>query len=64
MTIEIRGSSYIFRECDVRGMSCDQVKAEAEKHGRMQYEPNGAWLIVPGIGYGMRDDWAGCDMII
>ncbi len=54
MGIEHNGYHYIFRECDVRGWTQEQVQELADKTGKMQYEQNHAWLIIPGIGYGME----------
>ena len=54
MTIQFRGRSYAFRDCDVRGLSKEQLTEKAEKCGRMQYEPHNVWLVVPGVGYGME----------
>ena len=57
MTITRNGRSYIFRECDVRGYTQEEVQTLADRTGRMQYEPNGfVWLVVPGIGYGREDN--------
>lgn len=54
MTIQFRGRSYAFRECDVRGLSKEQLTEKAAKSGHMQYEPHNVWLVVPGVGYGME----------
>ena len=55
MIIERNGRNYVFRECDVRGKSREEVQALADQTGRMQYEVNRVWLFVPGIGYGMEE---------
>ncbi len=56
MEITWRSQRFIFRECDVRGMTREELQTLADEKGHMQYEPRFAWLVVPGIGYGMRID--------
>ena len=48
------GCRYVFRECDVKGMSKEEVEERARRDGKMQYEPNMVWLLIPGVGYGMQ----------
>ena len=54
MTIKYRYWEYAFRECDVKGWTKEELEELAAKTGRMQYEPNRVWLIIPGIGYGLE----------
>lgn len=58
MKIQFNGTWFIFRECDVRGMSEADVFRLADTRGEIQYgDPNGhVWLYVPTVGYGMRED--------
>ena len=56
MVIEYRGVKYIFRECDVKGHTKDEVEALATERGSVIYEPNGfVWLLIPPLGYGRED---------
>ena len=55
MIIMRNGTRYIFREVDVEGMTQQEVQERADKCGRLQYEPNHVWLVVPGVGYGMEE---------
>lgn len=54
MIITRNGSRYIFRACDVKEYTLEQVQRRANESGRIQYEANNVWLVIPGIGYGMR----------
>lgn len=54
MTIKCRYWEYSFRECDVKGMTREELEDLAAEAGKMQYESNRVWLLVPGIGYGME----------
>jgi hypothetical protein len=54
MTIKYRYWEYSFRECDVKGMTREELEDLAAKTGKMQYEPNRVWLLVPGVGYGLE----------
>ena len=54
MIITRNGSRYIFRACDVKKYTLEQVQRRANESGRVQYEQNNVWLVIPGIGYGMR----------
>ena len=54
MTIIMDGCRYCFRECDVKGLSREEVEERARRDGKKQYEPNMVWLFVPGIGYAME----------
>lgn len=56
MAISYHGSTYIFRDMDVHGKTEEEIISLAEKSGRIQYEPSFVWLVVPGIGYGMREE--------
>lgn len=56
MIITYNSRRFIFRECDVKGYAPAEIQALADKTGRMQYEPNHAWLVIPGIGYGMEEE--------
>ena len=44
--------TYAFRPCDTKGYTTEEVQKLADEKGYMQYEPNRAWLVIPGIGYG------------
>lgn len=44
--------TYAFRPCDTVGKTQEEVQKLADEKGYMQYEPNRAWLVIPGIGYG------------
>lgn len=44
--------TYAFRPCDTAGKTQEEVQKLADECGRMQYDHHGAWLVVPGIGYG------------
>ena len=57
MEIMFRGIKYTFRKCDVRGMTKSEVEAAANERGHIQYDPSCVWLYVPGIGYGVREDY-------
>ena len=57
MKIMYDDQAFLFRECDVKGMEKEEVEEIASKTGHMQYEPRAAWLVVPGIGYGLREDY-------
>ena len=52
MTITWRGKRFTFRDCDVVGHTREEIEATAKAHGKMQYEPGAAWLVIPGVGYG------------
>lgn len=52
MTITYRDRDYAFRECDTKGWTKEELEDLAVKKGRMQYEPNRVWLLIPGVGYG------------
>lgn len=54
MTIIMDGCRYVFRECDVKGPSEEDLLDLAKRKGKMQYEPNMVWLLIPGVGYGMQ----------
>ena len=56
MDVIFHGQKFIFRECDTRGIEQAKLQDMAEHIGRMQYDPNAAWLYVPTIGYGRRED--------
>ena len=55
MTIEYQGERFSFRECDVKGITAEELTVLA-KSGHMQYEPRAAWLVIPAVGYGLRLD--------
>ncbi len=57
MEIKYGGSVYYFRECDVKGWTKEEVQTRAEKIGKVQYEPRAVWLVIPGVGYGLREDY-------
>lgn len=61
MIIERNGYRFSFRECDTKGMTVEEVTKLACEKGRMQYETNGAWLVVPGVGYGADVTYLGSD---
>ena len=52
MTATYNGRTYEFRVCDTNGLSAEQLQKMVNEPGRMQYEPNMAWLVVRGVGYG------------
>lgn len=52
MTVKHNGRTYAFRECDTKGLTAEQLQAMADANGYMQYEPNAAWLVIRGVGYG------------
>lgn len=52
MKIKFNERNYKFRECDTKNITKEELQEKATKTGKMQYEPNRAWLVVPGIGYG------------
>ncbi len=54
MVVTHGSSNFLFREIDVEGLTQEEVQREADDKGYIQYEPHFAWLVVPGIGYGMR----------
>ena len=56
MVIERNGSRFLFRECDTEGRTQEEVQQMADEKGYMEYEPRFAWLVIPGIGYGMRTE--------
>lgn len=56
MVINYKGSYYQFRECDTKNITAAELIAKAEKGGALQYEPRNVWLVVPGVGYGLRVD--------
>ena len=56
MVITWQNTKYYFRECDTKGMTEEDVQKAADESGRLRYEPNMAWLMIPGIGYGLRKD--------
>lgn len=55
MNIEYQGERFSFRECDVKGITAEELTLLA-KSGYLQYEPCAAWLVIPAVGYGMRMD--------
>ena len=55
MDIVYQGERFSFRECDVKGLTAEELTVLA-KSGYMQYEPRAAWLVIPSVGYGMRID--------
>lgn len=56
MVISRGGSNFLFRECDVQELSQEEVQQAADENGYIEYEPHFAWLVIPGIGYGMRTE--------
>lgn len=52
MTVNYNGRTYEFRACDTKGITAEQLQKMANESGRMQYEPNRKWLVIPSIGYG------------
>ena len=52
MTVNYNGRTYAFRPCDTKGITADQLQKLAYEKGYMQYEPNAAWLVIRGVGYG------------
>lgn len=52
MTVKFNGRSYRFRECDTENITKEELQKRATETGKMQYEPNAAWLVIPGVGYG------------
>ena len=55
MIIEYQGERFSFRECDVKGITVEELTVLA-KSGHIQYEPRAAWLVIPAVGYGLRLD--------
>ena len=56
MIITYNHSKYYFRPCDTKGMTVEEVQKAADERGCLRYEPNAVWLLIPGIGYGLRGD--------
>lgn len=54
MTVTYHHWPYAFRPCDTKGVTQEELQKKAEEVGRLQYEPNRVWLLIPGIGYGME----------
>lgn len=52
MEIYFRGRMWTFRECDTKDKTEAFVIYQADNYGKIQYEPNAVWLVVPGVGYG------------
>lgn len=54
MTVKYNGGDYRFRECDTKNITKEELQKRVTETGKIQYERNGSWLVVPGIGYGWR----------
>ena len=52
MIVKFNGRNYQFRECDTKNITKEELQKRATETGKMQYEPNAVWLVIPGIGYG------------
>ncbi len=53
MTVKFNGGrTYQFRECDTKNITQEELQKLADERGKMQYEPNCAWLVIPTVGYG------------
>ena len=55
MTVTYYGYIYRFRPCDTQNITEEELQKRATETGKIQYDRNGAWLIVPGIGYGWEE---------
>ena len=56
MSIRYNGRLYMFREYDTKNITQYELQKMANENGRLQYEINAVWLVIPGIGYGLRID--------
>ena len=54
MTVKYNGGDYRFRECDTKNITKEELQKRVTETGKIQYERNCSWLVVPGIGYGWR----------
>lgn len=54
MTVNYNGETYEFRACDTKNITQAELQRRADKTGKIQYEPFGVWLVIPGIGYGWK----------
>lgn len=52
LIVKFNGRNYKFRECDTKNITKEELQKLTTQTGKMQYEPNAAWLVVHGIGYG------------
>lgn len=52
MKVKHNYREYEFRACDTKEITAEELQELADKTGKMRYEPNGAWLLIPEIGYG------------
>ena len=53
-TVKFNENIFQFRECDTKDLTQEEMQKMTDERGKMQYEPNASWLVVPGIGYGWK----------